>query len=93
MALTVHEIILKNGELSLHLEIADKQDYKLLQAVFRDCIKSRFGVEIPFGLTKGGRNKAEINYPCGIPMVIRYDSVSRDISLVYGGLGLSPSME
>jgi hypothetical protein len=92
MSVTIHDLRVTNGELNLVAELAAPADYKVLQALFRDCIKARFGKEVRFGLTTAGRNKAMLAYPCQVPMTLSYDDALGDtelggVQVAFGGLG------
>jgi hypothetical protein len=83
MGVTIHKIQEKNESLRLTVELAEKSDYKVLQALFRDCISSRLSIESSFGLDKNMREKDVLGYPIGIVFDLIYDSVAGKVGITW----------
>jgi hypothetical protein len=83
MGVTIHKIEQQGESLRLRVELATKPDFKLLHAIFRDCISSRLSIESSFGLDKNMREKDVLGYPVGIVFDLIYDGLAKKVGITW----------
>lgn len=83
MAVTIHRIEQRNGNLLLQAQIEKKDDFALLQALFRDCVSSRLCIETRFGLGENYKESPALKYPLHIVFELIYEAASGRVGLTY----------
>jgi len=85
MGVKIHKIEVRGENLRLRAEIEKKSDYRLLQAIFRDCISARLSIDSSFGLDEDFKEKNVLRYPVDTVFDLIYDSENRRVGITWKG--------
>lgn len=83
MGLTIHRVEQRGGSLLFQAEITKTTDYKLLQALFRDCISSRLSIDSSFGVDVDLREKKALKYPLNTVFDLIYNAEIGQVGITW----------
>ena len=83
MGVIIYKIQQKKEDLHITALLEKKADFKLLQALFRDCISSRLCIESRFGLDNDYEEVATFKYPLNAVFDLIYQTSTGRVGLTY----------
>lgn len=83
MGVIIYKIQEKKGDLKITALLEKKVDFKLLQALFRDCISSRLCIESRFGLDSEYQEVSMFKYPINAVFDLIYQASTGRVGLTY----------